>query len=89
MNRFPWKEAKGVYANAGPKERVVFAIGTITFVVAPTDERGRDTGRTRYKVDCVECDRVLHSATTGPSSHVEGHMKETHGMKRDEEIGYG
>ena len=87
-NKFPWKEARSPYETAGPEERKVFTINNITFIVNPTDERGRDTGRTRFKVACVECDCILHEATTGPSSYVLGHMKENHGLGRQETIGY-
>jgi hypothetical protein len=87
-NKFPWKEVKSPYASTGPKEATIFAIEGITFSVSPTDEKGRDTGRTRYRVTCGECDCILHDMTTGPSSHVLGHMKETHGFDRDRTIGY-
>jgi hypothetical protein len=87
VSKFPWKKLTSVYADAGPEHRVIFAIEGFVFIVAPVDMLGRDTGRRRYKVDCVECDCVLHEATTGPSSHIEGHMKEKHGLG-DKEILY-
>ena len=87
-NKFPWKEAISVYDNAGPEKEELFTINNIGFIVAPTNDAGRDTGRRRYKVDCVDCDYILHPSTTGPSSHVAGHMREKHGMEWGAKIGY-
>lgn len=81
MNQLPWKEARSVYANAGPSVPVEFEIEGIGFRVRPTNDRGIDTGRLRYQVECVVCDCILHEATTGPSSYVRGHMKENHNFK--------
>ena len=80
-NTLPWPDAKSPYANAGPDQDMSFVVAGVTFSVYLTDKSGRDTGRRRYKVACVDCDCILHSETTGPSSHVEGHLKERHGFK--------
>jgi hypothetical protein len=36
--------------------------------VEPSGGRGGTTGRTRWKVVCRFCDKVLHRGTTGPNS---------------------
>jgi hypothetical protein len=88
VNKFPWKEATNVYNDAGPERAEVFDIEGISFLVVPSDTTGIDSGRTRYKVVCRECDCLLHRATTGPASHVRSHMMEEHGMRGDVEILY-
>jgi hypothetical protein len=82
----PWKEAESVYANAGPSVPVEFEIAGTVFQVRPTEERGLHTSRRRYFVACADCDCILHAETTGPGSHIRGHMKEKHGFEG--EIGY-
>lgn len=76
--RLPWRKPKGAYDNAGPSVPVEFSVAGIPFQVRPTDESGAHTGRRRYFVACVDCDCILHPETTGPASHVEGHLREKH-----------
>jgi len=80
-NKFPWKQAKGVYASEGPSVSVEFDIEGITFQVRPVDDTGIHTGRQRYFVACAECDCILHDGTTGPAYRIRAHMKEKHGFK--------
>jgi hypothetical protein len=82
-NKLPWKEAKTVYANAGPKKAIEFEIAGTPFQVRPVEGLGIHTGRQRYFVACVSCDCILHAETTGPGSHVQGHMRERHNFNED------
>lgn len=36
------------------------------FVITATRESGIHSGRTRYRVYCLTCDKRIHPATTGP-----------------------
>lgn len=46
------------------------------FQVSPTNETGFHSGRTRYRVECMTCSKLLHEATTGPMCRIEEHLKE-------------
>jgi hypothetical protein len=83
---FPWSKPKNVYDSDGPSSTVIFDIDGITFVVTEVDSKGRDTGRKRYTVACVECDCIIHTETTGPSPQIRGHMVERHDFRG--EIGH-
>ena len=41
-----------------------------------TQHRDIDTGRRRYRVECLECHKLLHEATTGPHCRCKEHDKE-------------
>lgn len=69
-----WLSPLGVYQDAGPVRAESFAIGGHTIAIVPHRERATMTGRRRYFVECVTCDRVLHEATTGPYCRVEQHL---------------
>lgn len=43
-----------------------------------TGDYGCDSGRKRYFVKCKECNQLLHSNTTGPTSHIKMHEEESH-----------
>lgn len=45
------------------------------FVSAPTGDIGFDSGRPRFKVECLTCNTVLHENTTGPSARIDSHMR--------------
>lgn len=51
-----------------------------------TPEYGIHSGRRRYLVQCLECGKVLHRATTGPECLTEGHDAETCSPAEPEEI---
>lgn len=55
-------------------ERVVTESGH-TFRITATSELGCDTGRRRYRVECVTCTVVVHEATTGPIWNVKFHVR--------------
>jgi len=75
---FPWPDVTGIYSDAGPPEMVEFLIEGHQLKVTPTSLIGCDTGRRRYKVECLSCEETIHKATTGPRSlcryHVEGNL---------------
>lgn len=81
FDTLPWKKPRGVYADAGPKKAIEFSVANVAFQVKPIDKVGADTGRRRYFVACVDCDCILHNETTGPTSHITGHLHESHGFK--------
>ena len=47
-----------------------------TFRVVATRHVGCDTGRRRYRVECLTCAIVVHEATTGPFSMARGHLRD-------------
>ena len=47
-----------------------------TFRITVTPQLGRNTGRRRYRVECVTCNAVVHEATTGPRWNVGFHVRE-------------
>jgi len=42
--------------------------------ITPTELRGMNSGRIRYRVECWTCGVVVHEATTGPQHMVAGHL---------------
>ena len=51
-----------------------FTRGEQAFDVTATRELGCDTGRRRYRVECVTCGELVHEATTGPRWNMEHHV---------------
>lgn len=49
---------------------------THAFRVTPTNDEGIHTGRRRYKVECISCNKLLHEATTGALERIEQHLRE-------------
>ena len=45
------------------------------FEVTATNAMGCDTGRRRYRVECVTCKTVLHANTTGPECRIRSHLE--------------
>lgn len=45
------------------------------FRVTATHLVGWNTGRRRYRVECVTCGIEVHEATTGPESLVNSHLR--------------
>jgi hypothetical protein len=79
----PWSSPKTVYLDDGPTERIEFEVKDVSFVVAPTEHRGCDTGRVRFYVSCQTCQEIVHEATTSATCLVESHMRESHGWDPD------
>lgn len=44
--------------------------------VTATRELGCDTGRRRYRVECLTCNEVVHEATTGAHWNMGFHIRE-------------
>jgi len=80
VKTLPWKKPASVYESDGPTHRMAFNIHGAFIQVDPLDERGINSGRMRYRVDCLTCKRVLHEATTGPSSWIRGHLHDEHDL---------
>lgn len=59
-----------------PGDRREFAEHGHAIRITATRELGRDTGRRRYRVECISCTTVIHEATTGPIQNVEFHIRE-------------
>jgi hypothetical protein len=47
-----------------------------TFRVVATEHVGCDTGRRRYRVECLTCEIIVHEATTGPLYQARGHLRD-------------
>lgn len=44
------------------------------FDVAATGEDSIDSGRPRYRVECVTCGQIIHEATNAPMLRIEQHL---------------
>ena len=44
--------------------------------VTATSEVGCDSGRRRYRVECLTCNEVVHEATTGPRERLAFHLRD-------------
>lgn len=76
--KYPWPEPASVYDGAGPSSSIDFEQDGVRLRVAPTNEVGISTGRTRYRVECLTCDTIVHSATTGPGRLLDHHLDDAH-----------
>lgn len=48
------------------------------YEVTGTNLYGCDTGRRRFLVKCLDCNEVLHIATTGPNCYIKDHDEQKH-----------
>lgn len=53
-----------------------YAIDDHHMRVTATSELGCDTGRRRYRVECLSCREVVHVATTGAHWNMEYHLRD-------------
>lgn len=53
-----------------------YAIGAHHLRVTTTHVLGVDTGRRRYRVECLTCDEVVHEETTGAHSNMKYHVRD-------------
>lgn len=53
-----------------------FAIDGHHFRVTATADLGCDTGRRRYRVECLSCQEVVHEATTGAHWNMGYHVRD-------------
>jgi len=51
-------------------------VGDHAFRVVATRHVGCDTGRRRYRVECLTCSVVVHDATTGPEHMTRRHLRD-------------
>ena len=73
---FPWDEPISMYDSDSPLEPCTVTFNYCEIRFSPTEQFGIDTGRTRVRVECLTCDRMLHHATTGPRSYAEAHWRD-------------
>lgn len=60
-----------------PGDKRTYVDGDHVFTVTATSELGCDTGRRRYRVECVSCQDLVHEDTTGPRWNMGFHVRET------------
>ena len=73
----PWEKPASVYGDDGPAKEVTFEIRGHRMRVAPCSALAPNTLRTRFHVECLSCDVLVHHATTGASRRVKDHLRET------------
>lgn len=80
---FPWPSPLSHYDDDGPRseEPCEFTMDGATMRVTATTKTGCDTGRTRFRVECLTCGEVIHPATTGSSSRCRQHLKDKHNLE--------
>jgi len=47
-----------------------------TFRVVATEHVGCDTGRRRYRLECLTCEIIVHEMTTGPLWMARSHLRD-------------
>ena len=47
-----------------------------TFRIVATEHVGCDSGRHRYRVECLTCEIQVHEATTGPLQQTRHHLRD-------------
>ena len=62
---------KSIYESWGPEDLPVTLHPF--YEIKPTGDVGCDTGRTRFRVVCNRCKKVLHPNTTWPTAWIENH----------------
>lgn len=82
---FPWEQPHSAYDNDGPRgkrgRQFDIVVCEVLFMVAPTGDTGITSGRNRYRVDCQDCNMILHENTTGVSPRIREHLAERHNIK--------
>jgi hypothetical protein len=51
-------------------------LGDHTFRIVATEHVGCDSGRRRYRVECLTCEIQVHGATTGPLQQARYHLRD-------------
>jgi hypothetical protein len=74
----PWPQPKTAYESDGPEHALTFTEQDVSFKVEPTGEIGFNTGRRRYRIECLTCHEVLHKHSTSATHHVQDHLKRRH-----------
>ena len=71
---YPWKEPESTYDDNGPDKSTVVTIKGVPFEVSPTEERGVNSGRKRFRVVCLNCEILVHSGSTSPTCQIQSHI---------------
>lgn len=87
LTALPWEEPDSHYGDDGPHyaKEIEFVIAGARMRVSATDMIAPSTMRTRYKVECLTCEAVLHRGTTGATDRCTSHLKDDHGWAGPEE----
>lgn len=82
-NALPWPQPEGTFDSDGPlgPGPCLFKINDVEFRVTMTEHVGLDTGRHRFRVECLTCNTLIHKATTSASIRVGEHMLEKHAVE--------
>lgn len=82
---FPWPRPTSIYDDDGPRDRrgrqYDIVVYNVLFMVSPTGDRGSTSGRARYRVDCQDCNMIIHENTTSASAQIRHHLAERHDLK--------
>lgn len=62
-----------------------YAEGGHHFRVTATGKLGVDTGRRRYRVECLSCGEIVHEATTGAHANIRYHLRDAADRAANEE----
>lgn len=80
---FPWPQPRSHYDDDGPVQIRGFKVNGVPFMVGPIGIMfGVSTGRARFCVTCIDCDELVHEATTSASQQILMHGREAHGWPR-------
>ena len=74
-SQLPWKQPENIYMDDGPVEPVEFEVRGHKFTVESAHKMAGSTGRARFRVHCVTCDKRVHDATTSATCMVEHHLR--------------
>lgn len=72
--RFPGPMTHGMYENDGPDVTAEFELDGCKFRVTPTGDTGIDSGRKRYRSECLTHAVVMHENTTGGWGRCQEHL---------------
>lgn len=75
---FPWPRPSSHFDSDGPTQTTVVHLPGADYSVEPTGDTGVDSGRDRFRVECLTCETVLHANTTGPSVRIRQHQRDRH-----------
>lgn len=74
---FPWPRSDGHYSDDGPATPkgvpYDFEIDGLRLRVTFEGEGGFNTGKRRYRTECLSCSTILHPATTNPADAIRAH----------------
>lgn len=71
----PWKQPDDLYGNDGPEATTTVVVRNHEFRVAPTGDSAMNTGRMRYRVECLTCDELVHEGSTSATAQIRFHLR--------------